>query len=311
VSDERLQIDEASLSKRRSSQDLYFQDGWRQGSVFKLPGSAVLSNRLNSTGDAIVTAAALVTNQELFVLVSQDCDIVLDREECVEALVCRLDPTEIERARLRTIIRESAREFVLDWERGLVADAQRRVILDKQCLPFASKHEWEMTEETKRDFSNWLAWRFTRPAVEPEHVSSIQNPIKEAFQKLEKNHAQELAFFVEIVKELRIAYPAPGEKVATMFIILKDDSNFTAEHGTAFDNVCKNLQAAVLNMERFELSIHPEEYSVVLLRAYEATQPFRVDYLTRFGDELVTPTGILRAIRGSTKAASKEDTSEI
>jgi hypothetical protein len=287
--------DDAQHRNPSFSQRLYLEQGWRQGTVFVVRGALVLSNKLGQEGHGVLTGAAPVSDDELLVLVTQDCDIVSDSESHIEALVCREMSEDAERARMRSVLRDSAREFVLDWDRGLVADARRRVVFDKHALAVAEQSDWVMSAETRRDFSNWLAWRFTRPAVEPEYVKGIQEPIKDALQKLEKKAPASLAAFADATRELRIRYPATGQKEAVLFLIL-EDGELTPDKADAITFVCDELRLAVQKAGSFQLISHPEEYSVVLLRAYEATQPLRFDYLTRWGDELTTPTGVLRTL---------------
>jgi hypothetical protein len=295
--------DDAQPLNRSLSQRLYLEQGWRQGSVFTLDGVSVLSNKLDEERGVSVDAVSL-DGDELLVLVTQDCDLVADGEANIEALACREQATEADRARLRNVVRESAREFVLDWERGWVADARRRVMLDKHALALAKHLDWDMPAETRRDFSNWLAWRFTRPAVEAAHVRGIQDPIKDALQKLEKSAGPRLAAFAEVTKELRIRYPGPGETDAVVLLII-EDGGLTGDQADAIDFVCDALEQAVAKKGSFRLIRDLQEYSDVLLRAFEASQPLRFDYLTRWGDELVTPTGVLRAIRQRVEAPAE------
>src|ERR1700730_9061937 len=94
-----------------------YDDGWRQGSLFSLPNAGFAHNSGLATEPPGITVNVdrRLRNNELLVLITQDCDLVAPDgdEPCVEALICRRESNKKWLAKAPN----SARRFVLDAER--------------------------------------------------------------------------------------------------------------------------------------------------------------------------------------------------
>ena len=105
----------------------------------------------------------------------------------------------------------------------------------------------------------------------------------------------QLAIFNEVVKEVRIRYPDPNSTEAILVIVLKD-IDVSAKQAEAMAYVQERIQNAVNKEGRFTLVCDAWAYSEISLRVYEASQPLNLDYLTRWGDELLDSSGVFRTL---------------
>jgi hypothetical protein len=130
-------------------------------------------------GDELLDGARLVIG-------SQDCDIAAPAkvEPFVELLTARwtTDPNELLAARKRN----SARLYPLIDERTkiLVADARRKVPVEKSALKNADFTAVLPNERERTRFGKWIAGRYSRPAIRDEVVQAVQKPLVKALEKL-------------------------------------------------------------------------------------------------------------------------------
>jgi hypothetical protein len=140
----------------------------------------------------------------------------------VEALTARWTtlPAEIHTARKGN----SARLFLLqeDVGKALVADARRRVYLDKASLIGASFESAFHDDRARVRFANWVAGRYNRPAIANDLVDAVQKPIVVAVEELLKRR-DALTGILNRVAELRFAVSAPKPPWTVHFIVMIDE----------------------------------------------------------------------------------------
>jgi hypothetical protein len=164
------------------------------------------------------------------VVISQDCDIFAapKAEPRIEALTVKWtrDASELHTARKGN----SARLFLLQ-ERdgaGLVADARRRVHLDKAALLRCSFEAAFHDERMRARFANWVAGRYNRPAVPNEIVDAIQKPVVSAVAELAKR-SNSLLPVLDRVAEIRFAVAGERPWTVHLVIMLDDGDELSAE----------------------------------------------------------------------------------
>lgn len=160
---------------------------------------------------------------ELWVLVSQDCDISAKAESRVELLRGHwtTDKSTLHTARLNSI-----RGFLLGERQrggkteGLVVDATRRLLLEKtSLLELEPARELGTLEPSKaRRFRQWLAQRYDRPAIPDVIVNAVQKPLVKALEKL--SEGDELWRYLADVEEVRFSVPGrtPPFEVTLLFM---------------------------------------------------------------------------------------------
>lgn len=115
--------------------------GWHQGSLFSGEGLALARNTVQGGSGGPGLDSRCLANDDVCVIASQDCDVVSDTEEDVEALVC--ERIEITKAQsLANPRRYSARYFPVDPDAGLVALAASRLLIAKEVLLQRQPKEW-------------------------------------------------------------------------------------------------------------------------------------------------------------------------
>jgi hypothetical protein len=179
--------------------------GCRQGSLITHASARMVW--LTHSGQAwTVEQDEKVASDASLVVVSQDCDIFASpkNEPWVEAMTAHwtADPNDIHAARKGN----SARRFLLTEADGkaLVADARRRVHLDKHALlNLAFRPAFDDALAARR-FSNWVAGRYNRPAIPNDQVEAIQKPIVSAVALVAKK-ADPLVGVLKRIDELRFA----------------------------------------------------------------------------------------------------------
>lgn len=198
------------------------EDGWSQGCLFQVARGSTLRlliNEMDKESGASQPAEQVWSDEDLFILVTQDCDLVAadDQEPYVEALACSRFPPNSYPGR-----GNSHRVFPLDRREGLVAWAGARILLDKALLRAAKRIEWPGTPERKRDFVRWLGSRYTRPALHDDVVDAFQRPLTNSLR------ATKPAGWVHLdglLKEVRVTDPAtaaPPWDVDILFMLERD-----------------------------------------------------------------------------------------
>lgn len=194
--------------------------GCRQGSLINTSARMVWLTR---SGESWTVGNDDAANDSLLVVVSQDCDIFASpkTEPWVEALMAHwtTDTNEIHAARKGN----SARRFLLNESQGkaLVADARRRVHLDKRALLTMDFTPAFGSALASRRFANWVASRYNRPAIPNDLVEAVQKPLVTAVAVLAKQGGPVLGV-LNRVAELRFAVVEPQPPWTVHLIAMVD-----------------------------------------------------------------------------------------
>lgn len=265
--------------------------GWHQGTLFWLPGASVAWNVVE-TGPASASMrlqSDRVKDKEPLVLISQDCDILSDKELRVEALKCRIkDKNKPSDASYLARLADSAsyREFVLDPGRGYVADARARLLIDKAALRSVVPDPWKMADGTRQDFVDWLAGRYDRPPVPTSVHEALCRPVREEIERLRRDEPERFAALNRTVRKIRVRLPPPVSTALDLglLIILEDDID--ADGAAAVDTLVEKINRLGQDGAICKLEIEQVPYGEVLLSEFEATRPLDLDYMTDHGDEI-------------------------
>ncbi len=262
--------------------------GWSQGAIFRAEKVLLAWNDLaevDGKPNSIRLATAPLRADDWLVVVSQTCDIVMkpEIEPYVEAVVCRV---EQDRTRFPTY-KPSARRFVVDEERGLVAHAELRVQLSKQLLATLTPEPWPGDERILRWFQDWLAWRYLRPAIDDDIVQAIQPAIREALSRIKRRRTAHSAIN-RVLMQLLLVPPSRSEKPYDITLVLLltdevDERGLSAEQADALNELISEIERRV---DPANVTIQFEKHSprMISLSAYMKTWPLYGDYLT-FGGE--------------------------
>jgi len=201
--------------------------GCHQGALIEAPARML---RLCSPGDgAQGWAVADDTAQEgQLAVVSQDCDIAAPvvTEPCVEAVTARWSssPSEIHIARKGN----SVRLYLLGQtgQKALLADARRRIHIEKEALLAARFTDVLPDELARRRFASWVAGRYDRPAIENELIDAIHKPLVKATD-LAIRTSGDLSTILERVSELRFSvFPESGNSRWTVgFVAMLEEGD--------------------------------------------------------------------------------------
>ncbi len=205
-----------------------FDAGCRQGALIDLPARVLWLAR---TGESNPWSVAEDTAEgDQLVVVSQDCDIYASAksEPRIEAISVRWtsNASEIHTARKGN----SARLFLLreDGGKGLVADARRRVQLDKVAL-FGTAFKPALADARScMRFANWVAGRYNRPAIPNDLVDAVQKPIVTAVDELARKDAP-LLRVLENVAEIRFAVGDTRPWTVHLVVMVEDGDELGAE----------------------------------------------------------------------------------
>lgn len=206
-----------------------FEAGCRQGALIQAPARMLWLTRSSEEHDWTVVDD--VADDAALVLVSQDCDIYapLKNEPRVEAITARWtsNASELHTARKGN----SARLFLLQEQgkKGLVADARRRIHLDKTALLGTTFKPALRDEQSRARFASWVASRYNRPAIPNDLVDAIQKPVVAAVDEL-LSKDDPLVRVLDRVAEIRFGI-AGGERPWTVHLVLIVDEGdeLTAE----------------------------------------------------------------------------------
>jgi hypothetical protein len=157
--------------------------------------------------------------KDWLVVISQTCDIVKSPDVEPTVVAMRAFITDKENI-LGPARGNSSRYFLLDPNRGLVADATVLVQIEKPLLMQYCPEPGVIDVNTKDRFAQWLAYRFSRPAIDDNVVGAVVKPILTNLRQMQQ--ARDLDFAaLEMCKEVRLARitGAPPYDVRLLFII--------------------------------------------------------------------------------------------
>jgi len=205
--------------------------GCRQGALIEAPARMLrLGSPEGGSKDWAVNDDTVQDGQ--LAVVSQDCDIAAPTttEPCVEAITARWSSSsaEIHIARKGN----SVRLYVLKQidQKALLADARRRVQIEKAALLTTSFTEVLSNEEARRRFASWVAGRYDRPAIVDELVNAIHRPLVKAMESITRSGGA-LASTLGRISELRFSASASsGSRWTVGFVaMLEEEDEFTPE----------------------------------------------------------------------------------
>ncbi len=261
-----------------------YELGWRQGALFLASTMGPTYFAVRDGSLRMVEAASHLACY--FVSVTQDCDLVAKKETLVEALQCRA----AEGYRIRS---NNWREFVVQQEPELIAEAARRVLLEKAALA-------ELTPlgrvADERAFARWLARRFDRPAVPDSIVECFQSPANDVMRRFFKRNASEARLFNEVVREIRVNLPSSIDPPYALHLIFLLEGRISADQLHAVEAVrdevleCFGPDDPKVALDREIRFLSDEEMTIA---EYFASVPLWLDDLTYRGDEVAgsTPFG--------------------
>src|SRR6266550_7526135 len=222
-----------------------YNSGWRQGVLMPpLPWSVIyrsddpLSKIAKTTKrqaeqvdipastdlplHGIGLASGITRREDYLVIASQDCDIIRSLSEEPNIIVVRAFTTENSNI-LRYADSNSTRYFLLNRNRGLVAESSVMTLIEKPVLVNFTPEQGAADDATQERFARWIAHRFDRPAFHDDIVGAVIKPILDNLSQMQKNNDPDLNA-LNNVKEVRIAkiIGKPPFDVRLLFIIPED-----------------------------------------------------------------------------------------
>src|SRR5579872_5069817 len=167
----------------------------------------------------IGVAFGITRQEDRLVIASQDCDIVRNVNEEPNIVAIRAFVTENERI-LRYANGNSSRYFLLDHNRGLVAESSLMVLIEKPVFLDLKPEPGAFDTATKLRFARWVAHRFDRFPFPDTVVGAVIKPLLENFSQMQRDNDAELDA-LDVVREIRLAQidgPPPFD-IRILFII--------------------------------------------------------------------------------------------
>ena len=292
-------MDDAAANELRQR---ILDQGWDQGCLLEPRTDLFLSNlsapltpeaeRLQSESGS--SGPAVVHEQKgeggHMIVVSQRCDLVADPN--VEP-ICEAIPL-IEWPEDRQLpLANSARYFVVNRDRRLVADQTRRLEFEKSLLPDRAAEQLIPDFERWRSFCAWLARRFSRVAFPDEFNLTIGSAIGRAIGKGERPELQAIHSWRVMIDE--------DDGVVNVALLVPYDEEAAAAAGVPaiVDEVVERARELLPNLhakaaERAGRAIkehrlvgHLAQTSDrVTLRDLREALPLSFDHLTYTGEEV-------------------------
>jgi hypothetical protein len=167
----------------------------------------------------IGVAFGIPRQEDHLVIASQDCDIVRNVNEEPNIVAMRAFVTENERI-LRYANGNSSRYFLLDQNRGLVAESTLMALIEKPVFLDLKPELGAFDVATKLRFARWVAHRFDRFPFPDNVVGAVIKPLLENFSQMQRDNDVDLDA-LDTVREIRLAQIAgnPPFDVRILFII--------------------------------------------------------------------------------------------
>ena len=161
-----------------------------------------------------------ITRQgDALVIASQDCDIVSNVSEEPTIVAMRAFFTDNAKI-LRYADGNSSHYFLLDRNRGLVAESSVLVLIEKPVLLNLVPEPGVLDLATKQKFARWVAHRFDRTAFPDDIVGAVVKPILDNLSQMQLENDADLDA-LRMVREMRLAKieGKPPFDVRLLFII--------------------------------------------------------------------------------------------
>ncbi len=164
-------------------------------------------------------ANGITRKEDHLVIVSQDCDIVSNISEEPNVVAMRAFITD-NKDILRYGGSNSSHYFLLDDQRGLVAESSIIVLLEKPVLVGLTPELGILDETIKQRFAYWVAHRFNRYAFSDNVVGAVIKPILDNLSKMQEDNDPVLEA-LDMVREVRLAkiIENPPYEVRLLFVI--------------------------------------------------------------------------------------------
>jgi len=164
-------------------------------------------------------ASGLYRGEHRLVVASQACDVVKspEQEPCVVAMRAFFTTNE---PTLAAAGRNSARHFLLDPGRGLVADATVQVLIEKPLLATLQPEPGAPDGRMRRRYARWLARRYNRPALPDAIVQAVSAPMLNNLRQLQQA-GDPVIGVLDLLEEVRLAriVGLPPYMVRLLFIL--------------------------------------------------------------------------------------------
>lgn len=218
-----------------------YNSGWRQGALLPpLPWSVIYqsddplskiakkANRQTEQRDiqaitglplhGIGIASGITRQGDYLVIASQDCDIVRSLNEEPNIIAMRAFTTNNGNI-LQYAESNSTHYFLLDRNRGLVAECSMMALIEKPVLINFTPEPGASDTATQERFARWIAHRFDRSAFHDDIVGAVIKPILDNLSQMQKDNDPDLGA-LDNVKEVRLAkiVGKPPFEVRLLFI---------------------------------------------------------------------------------------------
>lgn len=276
-------------TEQRSLGDDLLDKGWQQGTLFNAPSISFCWNAISpsdsNTSELTQPMTRKVKQGEKLIIITQDCDIKVgeDKEPYIEALLCK----PYKKKFLEKVSKTSARWFVVDFDKGLVAEAKYRVQIAKQVLSRLTPETWPNNSYRLDNFIRWLARRYDRPAMPDVMVEVFQKPIENKLALISEECSDTFANFNKVVHEIRVNIPQNEIPPFDLHLVLiVNPEGLSREEADAIDYVIGSIKECLdLRLVHLDEDIRVLTEDEITLREHRATRPMYLDYYTYKGEE--------------------------
>lgn len=271
--------------------------GWEQGSLLADVGDAFLfapdnplsaeaqaaSDDLENSNLEIAATVRQPAPDQLSILITHTCDIVKPPTKYprVEVLRCYV---EEDRGKVRDADTNSARYFLVDPEKSLVADASTRTSIEKAALLVREPIAWPSNEVKLRRFREWLGSRYTRPIDPEEVVQALNRPIVNRVRRIRKQNP-DLSETLDLVKRIQVFRRNTSEPYDITLVFFVEEESWEDDQ-KKIPSLFEDLRAQV-SQEEVNLSYEVTTEARISLKDYLATTYFDLDSYSYEGEDVV------------------------
>ena len=202
---------------------------------------------------------AVASPKEFLVIASHPCDIAKDSDSDPSVVVLRAFVTKNERL-TKAAATNSSRHFLLDPDRGLVADACWIALLEKPVLLAFESAPGAIDDLTRARFANWLGRRFNRPALPDDVVRAVVAPVVENLRQMQSAE-DPLLGALESVFEIRLLRITGAPPFSVRLVVIVEASLDTlkrAEIASLLGRIHGWLDPSVARLVAAEVRTHFE-----------------------------------------------------
>jgi hypothetical protein len=272
--------------------------GWEQGSLLGDVGDAFLfspntpitveaqaaADSLSDHNMEIEMAVRDATEGQLCILITHTCDILKPPAKYprVEVLRCFVEQDKGKAIEADT---NSARYFLVDPDKNLVADIATRTSVEKAVLLTRQPMDWPSSETRFKRFRNWLGSRYTRP-VDPEEVVEVLNkPITTRVRQIRKKNINDLSDVLDLVKRIHVFRKNDSEPYDVTLLFFLEEEDWEQGSGEV-ECLFEDLREQV-STEQVILSYEVTTEARISLSDYLATTYFDLDSYSYEGEDEV------------------------